>query len=139
MSTEELVALRWDDIDLSAEAIHVAGEAARTLPLQEPLLGLLCARQPAHKGAAGEVLQTAQEALVEIAEVERLVLYAAYDAGLDRPQEVTPTALRYTYLNYLIRQGIRAADVPVPRAVPQKELIACMQINSPKGTAPAGS
>jgi len=132
LSAEELVALRWDDIDLSAEAIHVAGEAARTLPLQEPLLGLLVARQPAHEGVASEVLQTAREALVEIAEVERLVLYAAYDAGLDRPQEVTPAALRYTYLSYLIRQGIRAADIAgVAGPVPQKELIACMQINSP--------
>ena len=28
-------------------------------------------------------------------------MFAAYDAGLDRPQEVTADALRYTYLSFL--------------------------------------
>jgi polysaccharide biosynthesis transport protein len=136
LSAEELVALRWDDIDLPAGVIRVAGEAARAVPLQEPLHGLLVARRE-DPGGAVAVLHNADGAHVAIAEVEQLVMYAAYDAGLDRPQEVTPAALRYTYLAYLIRQGIRAADIAhAAGPVRQKELIACMQIHSPRERRP---
>ena len=137
LSAEELVALRWDEIDLSAGIIRVANEAPRAVPLLEPLHGLLIGGQRAETGATAEVLHNAQGACLEIAEVERLVLYAAYDAGLDRPQEVTPTALRYTYLCFLIRQGIRAADIAdAVGGIRQKELITCMQINSPRERRP---
>jgi succinoglycan biosynthesis transport protein ExoP len=136
LSAEELVALRWDDIDLPAGVIRVAGEAARAVPLQEPLHGLLAARRE-DPGGAVAVLHNADGAHVAIAAVEQLVMYAAYDAGLDRPQQVTPAALRYTYLAYLIRQGIRAADIAhAAGPVRQKELIACMQIHSPRERRP---
>ena len=39
------------------------------------------------------------------------LLYAAHDAGLERPYEITPYALRHTYLAFLVRQGIRFADL----------------------------
>ena len=137
LCAEELVALRWDEIDLPAGVIRVAGEAGRAVPLQEPLHRLLVARKRAHSGATVDVLHNAQGARLAIAEVERLVLYAAYDAGLDRPQEVTPAGLRYTYLSYLMRQGIRTADIAgVAGWVPQQELIAYMQINSPRERRP---
>jgi len=62
LGADELVALRWDHIDLPNGVIRVAGEAARTVPLQEPLLGLLIVRQRAQPGAAAEVLHNAQGA-----------------------------------------------------------------------------
>jgi polysaccharide biosynthesis transport protein len=136
LSAEELAALRWDEIDLPAGIIRVADGAPRAVPLLEPLHGLLVGGQRAETGVA-EVFRNAQGARLEIAEVERLVLYAAYDAALDRPQEITPAALRYTYLCFLIRQGIRAADIAdAAGPVPQKQLIACMQINSPRERRP---
>jgi hypothetical protein len=72
-----------------------------------------------------------------IEDVERLILFAAYDAGLDRPDEVTMDGLRYTYLSYLLRQGIRAADIwDVAGDIPQSQLLACMRINSPAERRP---
>ncbi len=133
VSIEEIVGLRHDAIDLSAGIFHVVGSGARTLPLQEPLLSLLAARQATLSDDANTgVLRNAQGAPLAITDVERLLLFAAYDAGLDRPQEVTPAALRYTYLAYLFRQGIRAADIAeIAGAVPQNEMIIYMQTSSP--------
>jgi succinoglycan biosynthesis transport protein ExoP len=74
---------------------------------------------------------------LKLAEVTRLVLFSAYDAGLDRPQEVTPSVLRYTFIGYLLRQGIRAADIDrIVGRMPQTELLAYMQLNSPSARRP---
>ena len=45
------------------------------------------------------------------------LLYAAHDAGVDQPTEVTPDALRHTCAVFLAHQGIRMADLA--RAVGQ--------------------
>jgi hypothetical protein len=39
------------------------------------------------------------------------VAAAAYDAGLATPADVTPDALRHTYVAFLVRQGARFADL----------------------------
>jgi polysaccharide biosynthesis transport protein len=132
LAEEELAALRWDDIDLASDDVRVRGEATRSMPLMEPLRGLLADHRPADADPA-VVLRNSQGRPLELADIDRLVLYTAYDAGLDRPEEATPAALRYTYLCYLVRQGIRAADISIAMGhVPQQQLIACMQIHAPR-------
>ena len=39
------------------------------------------------------------------------LLYAAHDAGIDQPSEVTPDALRHTAAAFLARQGVRLTDM----------------------------
>jgi len=129
LTVEEISELRWDDVDLAAPTMRVGGAGARTLPLDEPMRALLAARQ-AKPG--DRVLQTPGGDGFAESEVARLVLFAAYDAGLDRPQDITPSVLRYTFIGYLLRQGIRAADIDrVVGRVPHTELFAWMQQNSP--------
>src|SRR6516165_1396378 len=110
MRPEELAALRWDDVDRNAGVIRVGGESARSIPVQEPFGSLIAARQAMPQTAA-TILHDARGQPLAVEEIEPLVLYGAYDAGLDRPNEVTAGALRYTYLSFLLRQGIRAADI----------------------------
>ncbi len=137
MTVQELVVLDWDKIDLSGGAIHIGGGSARTLPLEEPLRGLLATRQEQPTKPAGTVLHGSDGRSLAPEEVARTVLFGAYDAGLDRPQEVTAEALRYTYLSFLLRQGIRAADVGrIAGDIPQNELIAYMQLHSPIARLP---
>jgi polysaccharide biosynthesis transport protein len=134
---EELAALRWDEIDPNAGLIQVIGESARTIPLQEPLCSLIIARQGRRVETSPTVLHDAQGHPLPIEEVGRLVLYGAYDAGLDRPHEVTADALRYTYLGFLLRQGIRAADIGrIVGRIPQNELVVYMQLHSPTARLP---
>jgi hypothetical protein len=137
LTVEEIVALRWEDVDVTTGAIRVGGADARTLPLDEPMRTLLVARQQRQAKAVGRILEKPSGDGLADAEVGRLVLFTAYDAELDRPQEVTPAALRYTFISYLLRQGIRAADIDgVVGRVPDTELVAYMQLNSPAARRP---
>jgi len=47
LSEEELIALRWENVDLPGRLIRVSGEATRSVPLTEPLHGLLVSRRRA--------------------------------------------------------------------------------------------
>ena len=137
MTVQELVALDWDKIDLSAGAIRFGDGSARIIPMEEPLRRLLAARQVQQPKPTGAVLHGADGRALAADEISRTVLFAAYDAGLDRPQEVTAEALRYTYLSFLLRQGIRAADIGrIAGDIPQNELIAYMQMHSPTARRP---
>jgi integrase len=45
LTVEEIIALRWEEVDVTAGAIRIVGADARTLPLDEPTQALLTARQ----------------------------------------------------------------------------------------------
>jgi uncharacterized protein involved in exopolysaccharide biosynthesis len=132
VSAAELVALRWDDIDLDTGVIRLGGESARGITLQEPLRSAIAGGSRQRPDGADTVLHDGHGGPLAIEEVGRLVFYAADDAGLDGPHEVTPEVLRYTYLSFLLRQGIRPADLGrIVGHVPQDDLIAYMQRHSP--------
>ncbi|HXJ02438.1 MAG TPA: tyrosine-type recombinase/integrase [Micropepsaceae bacterium] len=136
LSPEEIVALRWDEVDLAVGAIDIGGAFARTIPLQEPLTTLL---EQCRRGAAGSapVLHNDRGDPLRVDDLNRLVLYGAYDAGLDRPSEVTAGALRHAYLAFLLRQGIRASDIArIAGHVPEAELTAHMQQTSARPRLP---
>jgi polysaccharide biosynthesis transport protein len=137
LTVDEIIALRWDDVDFAVGTIRVGGADARTMPLEGLIRALLVARPQRQGEADGKILEKPTGAGFADAEVARLVLLTAYDAGLDRPQEVTPSALRYTFISYLLRQGIRAVDIDrVIGQVPHNELVAWMQLNSPAARRP---
>jgi len=128
LSAEEIVALDWDQIDLDAGTIRVSGESARTLPLNDALRNLIAARRALQPEAAGTLLRSPSGGRLPPDDLRSLVMYAAYDAGLDGPDEVTPQALRHTYLVYLLRQGIRFADIGrIVGRLPPQELAAYMR------------
>jgi succinoglycan biosynthesis transport protein ExoP len=137
LSPAEIVALSWDQIDLESCAINVSGEAPRTLRLEEPLAALLKEQHDKMPKTATTVLHDDRAGSLSIDDLNRLVLYGAYDAGLDRPQDVTSATLRRTYLEFLLRQGIRAADIGrIAGHVPQEEMLAHMQTTSPRARLP---
>ena len=137
LSVDEIISLRREDIDFAAGTIRVGGADAQTMPLDEATRALLAARQQPQGEAAGRILQKPAGDGFADAEVARLVLFTAYDAGLYRAQEVTRAVLRHTFISYLLRQGIRAADIDrVVGRVPHNELVAYMQLNSPATRRP---
>lgn len=121
LSTEEALGLRWEDIDRTQGVLRVGGAAPRELPLAGAWLAAL---EEAGQ-AAGPVLVDAQGRLLEAGELEILLLGTAHDARLAQPGEITSAALRHTYLAYLVRQGVRFADLPaVAGPVPAASLAA---------------
>jgi succinoglycan biosynthesis transport protein ExoP len=139
MQPDEISALEWSDIDNDAGLIRIRGGSARELPLNEPLRALLQARRQALPAASGAVLRASDGGHFGSGEIARLLLFAAYDAGLERPQEVTAEALRYAYIGYLLRQGIRAADIErIVGRLPHTDLATYMQLHSPTARRPIG-
>src|SRR5437660_1273697 len=126
-------ALSWEEVDLADGMIRVAGAYGRSIPIEDPFRGLLAARRERQPEATGTVLRGRGGISVDAQQLREVVQHAAYDAGLDYPQEVTPPALRYTWLVFLLRQGLKAADVSeIGRPVSHEELMASMEIHSPK-------
>jgi polysaccharide biosynthesis transport protein len=138
LSAEEIVALDWDQIDLDAGTIRVSGESPRILPLNNPLRQLSTARRAAlQPQAEGHVLRGASGGPLPLDDIRSLVMYAAYDAGLEGADEVTLRTLRHTYLVYLLRQGIRFADIGrIVGRLPQDDLAAYMRFAPSQPRAP---
>jgi integrase len=137
LSAAEIAALAWDRIDLDAGTIAVNGESARSLPLGDPLGRLLATRRAAEPQAEGNVLRGPSGGPLPLDDIRSLVMYAAYDAGLDGADEVSLRALRHTYLVYLLRQGIRFADIGrIVGRLPQDELAAYMRLTPSQARRP---
>jgi len=137
LSPSEIVTLSWDKIDFASGIITVDGDAPRTLKLEEPLAALLKQQRGEAPEVAANILHDDRGGPLSVEDLNRLVLYGAYDAGLDRPPEVTSATLRRTYLAFLLRQGIRAADIGrIAGHVPQEEMLAQMQTISPRARLP---
>jgi succinoglycan biosynthesis transport protein ExoP len=120
LTVEEIIGLRWDDLDLDANTIKVPGRSPRLLHLREPLRGLISARR------AGQQPTPSPASSAE--EVADLVMCAAYDAGLSDAHEVTPGVLRHTYVAFLVQQGARFADIGrIVGRLPQEEVAAYMR------------
>ena len=120
LTVEEIVGLRWDDLDLDAGTIKVPGKSPRVLHLTEPLRDLISARRAAQQPAPSPA-SSADEAA-------DLVMCAAYDSGLADAHEVTPGILRHTYVAFLLQQGARFADIGrIVGRLPQEELASYMR------------
>ena len=129
LTIEEIIGLRWDDLDLDAGTIKVPGKSARLIHLREPLRRLINARRAAQQPTPGPA-SSADEAA-------DLVMCAAYDAGLSDAHEVTPAILRHTYVAFLLQQGARFADIGrIVGRLPQEELAAYMRFAPAQARVP---
>jgi len=107
ITLDEALALRRSDIDLDLDLIHAGGESKRDVALAEPLRALLAARA----AVSPELLLSRQDRPSTTGTVSAQILSAAHDAGIEEVTDVTPDCLRHTYLAFLVRQGIRFADL----------------------------
>jgi len=107
LDEHEVTDLRWDDIDLGGKVMHVEGASPRDIPLSEPLRRLLAAR--ASTGDDLVVRINGRPATLQ--DLSTQTLCAGHDAGLEHAAQVTPSALRHTYIAFLVRQGVRFADL----------------------------
>ena len=122
VATQELVDLLWTDVDLEQRVVRIRGKSAREIPIGDALeRELVIGFAP----AGGPLFTARGERPAALSDIESAFLYAAHDAGVERPSEVTPAALRHTYIAFLVRQGIRFADLArLVGAIPSEELAA---------------
>jgi len=104
----ELLELRWTDVDLAQRLVRIQGESAREVALAVPLQRLLATR-PAQPETGSLVGGQGRAGTRD--GIDAQILCAAHDAGIESATEITSDCLRHTYIAYLVRQGIRFADL----------------------------
>lgn len=109
MSTDEILALRWSDIDVEHGAIRVSGASTRELGVDASVVEALSALP---RSAGSERVMELEGAPATSESLDAGVLCAAHDAGLEQPADITTATLRHTYIAYLVRQGIRFSELP---------------------------
>lgn len=116
LSSAETAALQLVHIELDAELLHVPGEQARSLPLPTQLRQFAQARRAAADApsAAGHaaLFMTPEGWPLGAAAIEAAAIAAAHDAQLARPHTVTADCLRHSYIAFIVRQGLRFAELP---------------------------
>jgi integrase len=129
VAPQELVDLRWADVDPERRVIRVPGEWSRELQIggaleRELVIGAGPSDTP--------LLHARGQRPTTLSDVGAALLYAAHDAGIERPSEITPAALRHTYIAFLVRQGIRFADLArLVGAIPSEDLTAYGTLTPP--------
>lgn len=108
LTIDEIAALGRDDFDSTLRRISVGGGSPRIVELPEAVASAL-QRLPASSGGPLIADLNGPTAMTETLALE--IFYAAHDAGIARPGEVTPDALRHGYIAFLVRQGIRFGDL----------------------------
>lgn len=108
LTAQELVALRRRDLDAAAGTLQVGGSSARSVRLPAWLVDELAA-------TAGDpdacLLQDGAGQPWRAEDLDATVNCAAVDAGIEQPEGVTPQTLRNTSIGWLVRQGLRFADL----------------------------
>ncbi|ATE61782.1 GumC family protein [Thauera sinica] len=100
----EIRGLAPADVDAAAARVRLAGASARELPVPPGLCRRLAAAPGPDGGGAALAPGTDEE-------LQRRLLCAAHDAGLDDPAGITPDTLRHTCIAHLVRQGLRFGDL----------------------------
>ena len=112
VSPEELVALTWNALDDQANVIKMAGPAPRSIQIAPEVSGLFTAmRQERKAQSTDRMLGEPGADAPPPSHLEALISYAAHDAALQQPAEITPWAVRHTFICHLVRQGIRFSDL----------------------------
>jgi hypothetical protein len=109
---EELVGLTWNALDRQTNAIKIVSPAPRSMQIAPDVSDLFAALKEQRKARPEDRLlgEPGADAL-PLSHLEALISYAAHDAALEQPAEVTPGAVRHTFICHLVRQGIRFSDL----------------------------
>lgn len=105
LNLEEIAELHAEQFDRDGDRLCIDGRNPRVLPLSKRLKLWLA--------------ETKEVPDLKIDDTTSLIACAAVDSGLAEPETIDASALRHTYISYLVRQGIRLSELerivgPVP-------------------------
>ena len=124
LSLAEAAALEAENLDWAGNRLRIGGAMPRELPLA-PRLKASLARTDGKPAWCSDTPPDSEELAAHIA-------CAAADAGLTEPESVDAQALRHTYILYLVRRGIRLADLErVVGKMPVKSAAAYARFSPP--------
>jgi succinoglycan biosynthesis transport protein ExoP len=103
LSLREAAELRAENVDLAENRLLIAGGHSRSLPLAPRLKTWLTQTDPMPAWSS--------EPAPEVDDLAAHIACVVVDAGLPQSESIDAAALRHTYIMYLVRQGIRLADL----------------------------
>lgn len=103
LTIEEAASLKADQIDLSMTTITVTDPMLRTITINRSLKALF------EQSGGYPVWIADKQGSTE--SLTAALLCAAIDSGLPHSMEITADAIRHSYIIYLVRQGLRLADL----------------------------
>ena len=107
---QEAIALTGGDVNTTDWTLQIRGEQARQVPIDEALLAWLASHPVGER--QNLLAETPESATAPgLANLTTGLLYAAHDASLDQPAEITPEAIWHTGVAHLARQGLRLSDL----------------------------
>ena len=130
VSPEELRELHWSDVHLAQGVIRVGGASGRDIALGGGLRRVL---EATARVAETDLLVRSSGRPATQDSVDAQILCAAYDAALEDPTQVNSACLRHTYLAFLVRQGIRFADLTRLVGALPAEVVSAYSTLSPAG------
>jgi uncharacterized protein involved in exopolysaccharide biosynthesis len=115
LKLDEIVNLQHDAIDLTNNLLRIESPTTRTIPLHPVLVTLYQEH--------GDCLIDSTGNRLNQKELEALLTCLQMDAKLRATDQIYAEALRHTYILYLIKQGIRLADLePIVGSISPAEL-----------------
>ena len=116
ISPQEAIALRGYNVDTEAKVLRVGAgnsdDGSRDIPLDDGLHQMIVAGFKVTPAVDGQtLLSNGNGGALALPNLAAELLYAAHDAGVEQPSEVTPEAMRHTAAAYLARQGVRLTDM----------------------------
>ena len=108
---EEAAVLRWSHIDLKSEEIHIPGENKRTIPLSPMLRDTLTQCSRLDTATDAHLWQNKKNKPLGVRDLSILISQTAHDAKISNPHEIDEHSISYTYLAFLIRQGVRLEEL----------------------------
>jgi succinoglycan biosynthesis transport protein ExoP len=111
LSIEEAAGLCWNQINLKTGEIDVPGENARTVPISARLRAMFAQYVYSDEVVDGHIWKNKEKDPLGVDDLTEFILDAVQDANLINSSEIDEHAIRYTYLAFLIRQGIRRDEL----------------------------
>jgi polysaccharide biosynthesis transport protein len=124
ISPQEAIALRGHNVDTEAKLLRIGStngfahasphgeDGLREVPLDAGFHQLILSGFKVTPAVDGQtLLSNGNGGPLGLPNLAAELLYAAHDAGIDQPSEVTPDTLRHTAAAFLARQGIRLTDM----------------------------
>ncbi|WP_347257544.1 integrase [Methylocaldum sp.] len=126
LSLEEIAELRAEQFEHAGDTLRIDGKNSRAVPIPRRLKLWL---------AESEDFPN-----LETDDPASLIACAAVDSGLAQPETIDASALRHTYISYLVRQGIRLSELErIVGPLPAKTLAGYGRFSPPGPGLPAES
>ena len=100
---DEIAGLARDDFDFKNESINIKGENQRSIILNSAIKTLFEHIEPCPVWNKGQA--------ISVEKLESILVYTAVDAGLSKTQDISTDSIAYSYILYLVKQGMRLSEL----------------------------